>query len=400
MAGDLVYVDPRDQQAEHSGLWLLGTSWLTGCRGYIPRSCVEKTMKSDAWTLHFTIPIKSGLASVSAGSSSSSQQVSASSSLERLKEATRRIATAERPSRDRMEQRGGQRQMYIIRHGERVDFTFGSWIPYSFEAGVGYKRLDLNMPLTVPKRDGGPEMFSRDCPLTRMGCMQAKLTGEAMKEYGVRISHVYASPSLRCVQTAHNILVGMGLETHLKIHLEPGLFEWLAWYQDGMPDFMSTKNLIKAGYNIDESYEPYISQDELRESTLQQAESVEQFYTRNFFVTRCVLQATEEAGGNLLLVAHASSLDACSRQVIGHEPRTLEEMMNITRKVSYCGVAFLEEEDDDGSIKSSFESLNSRASSRMRRKVWRLREPPFPPLTHCSNPRFDGKCLRTDKEQS
>ena len=82
-----------------------------------------------------------------------------------------------------------------------------------------------------------------------------------------------------------------------------------------------------AGYNVDKSYEPYISADELQDAQaqLQQPESVEQYYTRNFFVTRCILQATEASkkaiggGGNLLFVAHAASLDACSRQVTGKE---------------------------------------------------------------------------------
>ena len=40
----------------------------------------------------------------------------------------------------------------------------------------------------------------------------------------------------------------------LPIHVEPGLFEWLAWYQDAMPDFMSDTELAEAGYNIELSY--------------------------------------------------------------------------------------------------------------------------------------------------
>ncbi len=67
---------------------------------------------------------------------------------------------------------------------------------------------------------------------------------------------------------------------------EPGLFEWLAWYQDGMPDWMSGEELARAGYNIQLAYKPYISADELQEAT----ESCQQFYIRNFFVTQCALQ--------------------------------------------------------------------------------------------------------------
>ena len=57
----------------------------------------------------------------------------------------------------------------------------------------------------------------------------------------------------------------------------------------------SNQIIVTAGYNIDENYEPYISADELQDAQaqLQQPESVEQYYTRNFLVTRCILQATE-----------------------------------------------------------------------------------------------------------
>ena len=86
------------------------------------------------------------------------------------------------------------------------------------------------MPAGVPKRHGSPETFFKDSPITSSGETVARFLGEALGDANQTLSHVYCSPSLRCVQTANGILKGLGVHDKAAITIEPGLFEWLAWY--------------------------------------------------------------------------------------------------------------------------------------------------------------------------
>ncbi|KAK1328751.1 hypothetical protein QTO34_012326 [Cnephaeus nilssonii] len=158
-----------------------------------------------------------------------------------------------------------KRCLFVCRHGERMDVVFGKyWLSQCFDAKGRYIRTNLNMPHSLPQRSGGFRDYEKDAPITVFGCMQARLVGEAEEEEKEKevaieeegeeeeegakeefedakeeeeggegegedareaedekkdegeallesntiIDHVYCSPSLRCVQTAHNILKG------------------------------------------------------------------------------------------------------------------------------------------------------------------------------------------------
>ena len=86
---------------------------------------------------------------------------------------------------------------------------------------------------------------------------------------------------------------GLGVQHQLPLRMEPGLFEWLVWYSDGLPSFLSPEELRSWGFNVDTSYRPLVSVQELRERT----ENCEQYYMRNHFVTQSVIRTTGEGPG-------------------------------------------------------------------------------------------------------
>lgn len=79
----------------------------------------------------------------------------------------------------------------------------------------------------------------------------------------------------------------------MPMKIEPGLFEWLLWYINSFPEFMTNNELIAAGYNIDTNYEPLIPRDKLKNDV---KETCEQYYQRNYEVVKSILATVEEQG--------------------------------------------------------------------------------------------------------
>ena len=95
-----------------------------------------------------------------------------------------------------------------------------------------------------------------------------------------------------CVTVAFHCPIGLGIAESMPINIEPGLFEWLAWYANGVPTWMSNEELIEAGFNIDTEYKPLMSAAEV----LKLSETCEQFYDRNAYITQSLLNATQKDG--------------------------------------------------------------------------------------------------------
>lgn len=88
-----------------------------------------------------------------------------------------------------------------------------------------------------------------------------------------------------------NYLIGLNSRHKFKIKLEPGLFEWMAWYPDGVPDWLSKPELLEADCNVDTNYDPFMSVSKLNDCI---KETTEEFYTRNYETARKIIETTSE----------------------------------------------------------------------------------------------------------
>ena len=180
--------------------------------------------------------------------------------------------------------------VWMARHANRLDFVNPDWF------------------LTAPRR--------YDPPLSDDGFLQAEQLARRLK--GEDIHHIFASPFLRTVQTAHAIAEVLDLP----IKLETGLSEWLnpAWMTEE-PERLSTPALFKLFPRIDIGYTPSIA--------AKYPETREQVRARSGQTARCLTR--DYSPENILLVAHGASVMGAAIGLAG-------QIANNGEKVRLCSL--------------------------------------------------------------
>jgi broad specificity phosphatase PhoE len=183
------------------------------------------------------------------------------------------------------------RTVYLLRHGERADDVNPRWME------------------TAPRR--------HDPPLTGVGVDQARRTGRFLADAG--IDHVFASPFLRAVHTAHHLAARLG---DLRVRLEPGLSEHLN------PDWFDRRPTLLAPARLADRFDTVrLDHDPLVDPTF--PEPWPDCRDRVGETVRRLLDAT---AGTLLLVGHGATVGGGIEAVTG---RVVEDA------APYCGLSRL-----------------------------------------------------------
>ncbi len=189
--------------------------------------------------------------------------------------------------------------IWIARHANRLDFVNPDWF------------------LTAERR--------YDPPLSDDGMVQAQQLAKRLQ--GTNITHIFASPFLRTVQTASAVASALDLP----IKLETGLSEWLNpdWMTEE-PEKHSIEELKELYPHIDLSYTPQIA--------VNYPETRQQMRQRSAQTARCL--AREYSSQDILLVGHGASVLGAAMGFVGD--LAIDEV-----KASLCSLVKIVRQDSE-----------------------------------------------------
>ena len=179
-----------------------------------------------------------------------------------------------------------RKNIYFSRHGERIDWIDKTWIESA-------------------KRRTDP-------PLSSYGLEQARELGIFIATLQPRITHIYASPFLRTLQTAVQVarqIKNQDLSSTTKIRVEPGFGEYFIdegiWNDENI--YRSVDQLSDLSEHMeyfDQDYNSVFKEDYFLQSKL---ETRQQMRDRLKRVLQCTLDA-HSFDCNLLIITHAAPL--------------------------------------------------------------------------------------------
>ncbi|CAF2193776.1 unnamed protein product [Rotaria magnacalcarata] len=234
-------------------------------------------------------------------------------------------------------------RLFITRHGERVDRYFGpNWYILAFDQHNQYRPYHQNLPPQLPAR-ANKYVWALDTPLTVTGLNAAKRLGQALGSKYYIPAYVYSSPAMRCILTTVQILKGLGLEHKISIRIEPGLLE-LGAARYGMNIFFQSIDWYRFGVNIDLSYQPIVR-------NIPPIEDEDAYYRRSKHVIREIEKLhnhSKEQPTNILIVAHATSPETLTCDLIGKQPK-VKDLYKVSLNVAYLQTVITERRQENKS---------------------------------------------------
>ena len=195
--------------------------------------------------------------------------------------------------------------IWLCRHGNRIDFVDPSW-----------------------KGD--------DPHLSDDGIIQAKETGLRLKGEGIQ--HIFTSPFLRTIETAHYIAEALDLP----IKIEHGAAEWLncEWFSE-RPAHIPLDDLLKRFPRIDGGYKSVVMP--------QYPESAEEAFSRAGEAGRILADTCRE---DLLIIGHGHSVTGMGKGFMGTECQISCGLCALVKLVRHNGRTALELNGDVSHLSS------------------------------------------------
>jgi broad specificity phosphatase PhoE len=196
-------------------------------------------------------------------------------------------------------QTDGRQNIWLCRHGNRIDFVDPSW------------------------RGDDPH-------LSEDGIIQAQQTGLRLKGEGIQ--HIFASPFLRAVETAHHIAQSLDLP----IKIEQGASEWMnpEWFSE-RPRPVPLEVLVQRFPRIDAKYRSAVIP--------QYPESAEEAFARAGQTGRILADTCK---GDLLIVGHGHSVTGMAKGFMGEECEISCGLCALVKIVRHEGRSTLELDGD------------------------------------------------------